>query len=221
METATGCLRACALKGRLSLDQAAALADAAIACGNGASALQPGQSPSSGTERGALPDLHARLEDSGLIDVDPEIEPGNIVASPLDDLDPEALLNLNRASARWKRAQGGRGLAPIAGQVQLRLRRACRLPLNDVEADIRFEASTIGRSRLFLAGDDALAAQCARPRRAMSRAARFAFLALAGAGETAPRRMRALVDGQAPAPCLPRRIARQRRGAFATTRCVA
>ncbi len=48
---------------------------------------------------------------------------------------------------------------------------------------------------MFLAGDDALAAQCA-PAEAGDVAARLglAFLALAGAGETAPRRMRALVE---------------------------
>ena len=70
-----------------------------------------------------------------------------------------------------------------------------RLPLGDVEADIRFEASRDGTLAVFLAGDDALAAQCG-PAEAGDVAARLglAFLALAGAGEAAPRRMRALVE---------------------------
>ena len=70
-----------------------------------------------------------------------------------------------------------------------------RLPLGDVEADIRFEASRDGTFAVFLAGDDALAARCA-PDETGDVAARLglAFLALAGAGEAAPRRMRALVE---------------------------
>jgi precorrin-3B synthase len=70
-----------------------------------------------------------------------------------------------------------------------------RLPLNDVEADIRFEASHDRTLAVFLAGDDALAARCA-PAEAGDAAVRLgrAFLALAGAGEMAPRRMRALVE---------------------------
>ena len=53
-----------------------------------------------GLSERTLPDLHARLEDARLLDADPEIERlRNIVVSPLDDLDPEALLDLGPSVA--------------------------------------------------------------------------------------------------------------------------
>ena len=97
METGDGLLaRVRAPRGRLSLDQAAALAEAAIACGNGAIGLTARANLHlRGLSEETLPNLHARLEGAGLIDADPEIERlRNIVASPLDDLDPDALLDL-------------------------------------------------------------------------------------------------------------------------------
>ena len=109
METGDGLLaRVRAPRGRLSLDQAAALADAAIACGNGAIGLSARANLHlRGLSESTLPDLHARLEDAGLIDADPEIERlRNIVASPLDDLDPEAFSTSDRASPRWRHGSG-------------------------------------------------------------------------------------------------------------------
>ena len=97
METGDGLLaRVRAPRARLSLDQAAALADAAIACGNGIIGLSARANLHlRGLSERTLPDLHGRLEDAGLIDADPEIERlRNIVTSPLDDLDPEAPLDL-------------------------------------------------------------------------------------------------------------------------------
>jgi precorrin-3B synthase len=199
METGDGLLaRVRAPRGRLSLDQAAALADAAIACGNGAIGLTARANLHlRGLSERTLPDLHARLEDAGLIDADPEIERlRNIVASPLDDLDPQALLELGPsiAALEW-RLKEDKALRRLPAKFSFVLDALGRLPLGDVEADIRFEASRDGALALFLAGDDALAAQCA-PAEAGDVAARLglAFLALAGAGETAPRRMRALVE---------------------------
>ena len=75
-----------------------------------------------------------------------------------------------------------------------------RLPLGDVEADIRFEAA--GETlAVFLAGEDALAAECA-PGATGEIAARLgrAFVRLAGEGEGAPRRMRALVERRGAGP---------------------
>ena len=117
-------------EGALSLDQAAALADAAIACGNGAIGLTARANLHlRGLSEATLPDLHARLEDAGLIDADPEVERlRNIVASPLDDLDPEALLDLGPSVAALEtRLKEDSDPTPIAGQVQLRLR--CAWPL--------------------------------------------------------------------------------------------
>jgi precorrin-3B synthase len=199
METADGLLvRVRAPRGRLSLDQAAALADAAIACGNGAIGLTARANLHlRGLSEGTLPNLHARLEDAGLIDADPEIERlCNIVASPLDDIDPEALLDLGPGVATLeKRLKEDEALRRLPAKFGFVLDAFGRLPLGDVEADIRFEASRDGTLAVFLAGDDALAAQCAHAETG-DVAARLglAFLALADAGEAALRRMRALVE---------------------------
>src|SRR5258708_10612170 len=102
METGDGLLaRVRAPRGRLSLGQAAALADAAIACGNGAIGLTARANLLlRGLSETTLPDLHKRLEDAELIDADPEVERlRNIVASSLDDLDSEALLDLGPSVA--------------------------------------------------------------------------------------------------------------------------
>jgi precorrin-3B synthase len=199
METGDGLLaRLRAPSGRLSLDQAAALADVALACGNGVIGLTARANLHlRGLSESTLPDLHARLEDAELIDADPEVERLlNIVTSPLDDLDPEALLDLGPSvAALEKRLTEDKDLRQLPAKFSFVLDAQGRLPLGDVDADIRFEASRDGTLAVFLAGNDALAAQCA-PAQAGDVAARLglAFLALAGAGEAAPRRMRALVE---------------------------
>jgi precorrin-3B synthase len=199
METGDGLLaRVRAPRGRLSLDQAAALAGAAIACGNGAIGLTTRANLHlRGLSEGTLPDLHARLEGAGLIDADPEIERlRNIVASPLDDLDPEALLDLGPSVAALEMGLAqDEALRRLPAKFSFVFDALGRLPLGDIEADIRFEASHDGMLDLFLAGDDALAARCA-PAEAGDVAARLglAFLALGGRSDTAPRRMRALVE---------------------------
>jgi precorrin-3B synthase len=199
MKTGDGLLaRVRAPRGRLSLDQAAALADAATACGNGAIGLTARANLHlRGLSEETLPNLHARLEDAGLIDADPEIERlRNIVASPLDDLDPEALLDLGPSLAALEtRLKADEALRQLPAKFSFVVDALGRLPLREVEADIRFEASRDETLAVFLAGDDALAAQCA-PAETGEVAARLsrAFLALSGAGDAAPRRMRALVQ---------------------------
>ena len=199
METGDGLLaRVRAPRGRLSLDQAAALADAAIRCGNGVIGLSARANLHlRGLSERTLPDLHARLKETGLIDADPEVERlRNIVASPLDDLDPDALLDLGPSVAALEtRLSEDKRLRQLPAKFSFVLDAQGRLPLGDVDADIRFEASRDGTFAVYLAGDDTLAAQCA-PDETGDVAARLglAFLALAGAGEAAPRRMRALVE---------------------------
>jgi precorrin-3B synthase len=199
METGDGLLaRVRAPRGRLSLDQAAALADGAIACGNGVIGLSARANLHlRGLRESTLPDLHARLEAAGLIDADPEVERlRNIVSSALDDLDPEALLDLGPSiEALEKRLTADENLRKLPAKFSFVLDAQGRLPLGDVDADIRFEASRDDAISVYLAGDDRLAAQCA-PDGMGDVAARLslAFLTLAGAGEAAPRRMRALVD---------------------------
>ena len=199
METGDGLLaRVRAPRGRLSLDQAAALADAALCCGNGAIGLSARANLHlRGLSERTLPDLHARLEDAGLIDADPEVERlHNIVASPLDDLDPEALVDLGPSvTALETRLKEDEDLRRLPAKFSFLFDAQGRVPLGDVEADIRFEASRDGTFAVYLAGDDMLAAQCASDETG-DVAARLglAFLALTGAGEGTVRRMRALVE---------------------------
>jgi len=200
METGDGLLaRVRAPRGRLSLDQAIALSDAALRCGSGAIGLSArGNLHLRGLSERTLPDLHARLEEADLIDADPEDERlRNIVASPLDDLDPEASFDLAPSVAPLEmRLKEDERLRGLPAKFSFVLDAQGRLPLGDVDADIRFEASRDGTFAVFLAGEDALAAECA-PDETGDVAARLgvAFLTLAGAGEAAPRRMRALVEG--------------------------
>jgi precorrin-3B synthase len=199
METGDGLLaRVRAPRGRLSLDQATALADAALRSGNGVIALSARANLHlRGISDRTLPDLHTRLEAAELSDADPEIERvRNIVASPLDDLDPDASFDLGPSVAALEtRLKEDKGLWRLPPKFSFVLDARGRLPLGDVDADIRFEASRDRTLLVFLAGDDAVATECGLGE-ADNVAARVgrAFLALAGAGEAAPRRMRALVE---------------------------
>jgi precorrin-3B synthase len=198
METGDGLIaRVRAPRGRLSLDQAAAAAGSAIACGNGAIGLSSrGNLHLRGLSERTLSDLHGRLGDAGLIDTYPDVERlRNIVASPLDDLDPDASLDLGPSVVALETRLGAdKDLRQLPAKFSFVLDAQGRLPLADVDADIRFEASREQELAIYLAGDDALAATCA-PGETGEVAARLgrAFVRLAGAGEGSPRRMRALV----------------------------
>ena len=120
----------------------------------------------------------------------------NIVASPLDDLDPEASFDLGESVAALEtRLRDDERLRRLPPKFSFVVDAQGRLPLGDVDADIRFEASHDDAFAVHLAGEDALAAECA-PSKTGDVAALLgqAFLALAGGGEAAPRRMRALVE---------------------------
>jgi precorrin-3B synthase len=199
METGDGLIaRVRAAGGRLSLDQAAVVAECAVACGNGAIGLSSrGNLHLRGLSESTLSDLHVRLGDARLIDADSEVERlRNIVASPLDDLDPESLLDLGPSVAALEtRLAEDRDLRRLPAKFNFVLDAQGRLPLGEVDADIRFEAASASTLAVYLAGEDALAAQCA-PSQTGEIAARLgrAFVRLAGADEGSTRRMRALVD---------------------------
>jgi len=201
METGDGLLaRVRSRQGRLSLDQAEALADAALRCGNGSIGLSARANLHlRGVTEPRLPDLHARLEEARLIDADAEVERlRNIVASPLDDLDPEASFDLGPSAAALEtRLKQDDRLRGLPAKFSFVLDAGGRLPLGDVDADIRFEASRDGTFAVFLAGEDALAATCALGETG-DVAARLglAFLSLGGVGGSAPRRMRALIESK-------------------------
>ena len=201
MQTGDGLLvRVRAPRGRLSLDQAAALADVAEACGNGAMSLSArGNLHLRGLSDRTLPELQARLGEVGLIDDNPEVERlRNIVASPLDNIDPDARFDLGPGIAALEaRLRDDKSLRALPPKFSFVFDALGRLPLGDVHADIDFEAyrSPDGaRFAVFLAGDDAISADCdpTSTGDAVARIAR-AFLQFAGAGENAAHRIRALV----------------------------
>jgi precorrin-3B synthase len=144
-----------------------------------------------------LPDLHSHLSDAGLIDADPGVERlRNVVVSSLDDLDPDALLDLGPSAAALEmRLAEDEDLRRLPAKFSFVLDAQGRLPLADVDADIRFEGAGADGFDVFLAGEDALAAECA-PAETGEVAARLgrAFIRLAGSGDGAPRRMRALIE---------------------------
>ena len=200
METGDGLLvRVRASGGRLALDQAAAIAEGARACGNGAISLSArGNLQVRGVSEKTLPDLQARLGAAGLLDSDPEVERlRNIVVSPLSDIDPDAAFDLAPSVAALEaRLAGDQALRPLPAKFSFVLDAGGRLPVGDIDADIRFEAIRGAEGPVFaayLGGDDALGAILAPSEigDAASRLAR-AFFSLSGAGEA--RRMRALVE---------------------------
>jgi precorrin-3B synthase len=202
METGDGLLvRVRASGGRLTLDQASAIAEASLACGNGAISLSArGNLQLRGVSERTLPDLHARLGAASLIDADPEVERlRNILVSPLSDIDPGAAFDLSpHVAALEARLAEDSALRPLPAKFNFILDAGGRLPVGDIEADIRFGASSEAGApgfAVYLAGDDALAVALA-PADIGAVASRLAqaFLSLAGAHDGAARRMRALVD---------------------------
>ncbi len=219
MQTGDGLLvRVRAPQGRLSLDQAAALADASTVCGNGALNLSArGNLHLRGLTARTLPQFEARLAEAGLLDADPEIERlRNIVVSPLDDIDPDAAFDLAPSVAALEAELGSdKGLHGLPAKFSFVLDALGRLPLGDIDADIRFEAdrSAAGdRFAVFLAGDDApRGGMRGGPNRRSGGAARPSF--------SAPRRRRAkarrggcarLSRKPAQWPCSPRPVSRRK-----------
>ncbi len=201
METGDGLIaRVTVSGGRLSLDQAAAIAVAARACGNGAILLSARANLHiRGVRDATLPDLQKRLGGAGVIDADPEVERlRNVVASPLSDIDPDAHFDIAPSvAALERRLAEDPSLRPLPAKFGYVIDARGRLPLAGIEADIRFEAKLEAGEPAFatyLGGDDACSAISAvdETGETAARIAR-AFLALAGDGEGAPRRMRTLV----------------------------
>ena len=204
METGDGLLaRVRAQGGRLIARSGRRPGGGSEPCGNGAISLSArGNLHLRGLTDRSLPDLQARLADAGLIDADPEIERlRNIVASPLADLDPDAAFDLGPASRPSRRVSRRTSACARCRPSSALLLMRGRLPLGDVDADVRFEARLAERSPVFLAGDDVLAAQCAAGQTGeiAARLAR-AFLAFAGHARSAPRHARRCSSAPARAP---------------------
>ena len=128
--------------GRLSLDQAEAIADAARVCGNGVIEISSrGNLQLRGIAEAALPELQARLAALGWLDADPEVERlRNIVASPLSDIDPDAAFDVAPVVAALEaRLASDAALRGLPTKFSWVVDAGGRLPLGDVGADVRFE----------------------------------------------------------------------------------
>ena len=201
MQTGDGLIaRVRASGGRLDLAQAAAIAEAALSCGNGAISLSARANLQiRGVRDATLPELTAWLDAARLLDRDADVERlRNIVVSPLSDIDPEAAFDLAPSVVRLEaRLAEDKRLRPLPAKFGFVLDALGRLSVADVEADVRFEAAREDGAEtfaVFLGGDDSLAARCGRDEIGDKAAAlALAFLALADVGERGERRMRALV----------------------------
>ena len=183
---ATGCSCACARPADgCTLDQAAAIAEGALACGNGAIGLSARANLQvRGVERTTLPDLHARLGAAGLLDADPEVERlRNILVSPLSDIDPDAAFDLapSRRRAGGASSRRTRALRLLPAKFSFVSMRAggCRSPMSTRTSASRPRATAAShRSRSFLAAKTASPrSRCAgrNRRRRVAARARFSF----------------------------------------------
>jgi precorrin-3B synthase len=129
--------------GRLTLDQAEALAFCARECGNGTIEISSRANLQlRGVAEARLGELQSRLAVLGLIDADPATERvRNIVASPLSDVDPEAILDVAPVVAALEgRLAVDENLRALPGKFGFVIDAGGRWPLGDIEADVRFEA---------------------------------------------------------------------------------
>ncbi|MFZ2106481.1 MAG: hypothetical protein WAV18_14085, partial [Roseiarcus sp.] len=129
--------------GRLSLDQAEALASCARDCGNGTIEVSSrGNLQLRGVAEAKLNELQARLAAERLVDPDPATERvRNIVASSLSDVDPQAFLDVTPIVAALEaRLAIDENLRALPGKFGFVIDAGGRWPLGDVEADVRFEA---------------------------------------------------------------------------------
>ncbi len=129
--------------GRLSLDQAEALASCARDCSNGTIEVSSrGNLQLRGVVEAKLNELQARLAAERLVDADPATERvRNIVASPLSDVDPQAFLDVTPIAASLEaRLAIDENLRALPGKFGFVIDAGGRWPLGDVEADVRFAA---------------------------------------------------------------------------------
>jgi precorrin-3B synthase len=179
--------------------QARAIASAADRFGNGHIDLTTRANLQiRGVSERSLPGLQAALETLGLIDAHSDAEAvRNIVTSPLAGVDSDALLDIRPlVAALDQRLRDDRALWRLPGKFGFVIDDGSRLSVADEPADVAIVAERSAdreiRVSLRLAGRSA--GHCALAE-ATETAARLAsaFLDLRGAGETAARRMAALV----------------------------
>ena len=197
MPAADGLILRLRLSGRrLAPEDVATLAECAAEFGNGAIEFTArGNLQLRGVGEAALPALRRRLDRLGLLDADAGAERiRNIVASPLADRDPGAILDVAPIVAALEaRLRGDRALRRLPAKFGFVVDGCGALPLGDVEADVRIEAFAGPegpRCAVRAAGAGAIAALCA-PAGAAAAAVALARDCAAAPGE--PERMRARV----------------------------
>jgi precorrin-3B synthase len=199
MQTGDGLLVRLRLRGaRLDLDRAEAIADCAARFGNGMIEISSRANLQlRGVDEARLPALQRRLDELGLLDADAAGEGvRNIVASPISDMDPSAIIDVSPVLAALEaRLADDAVLHRLPAKFGFLVDGGGVLPLGDVEADVRFEAlrdEEAARFAITLAGDDDTAAQCAA-RDVADAAAALAGAFLQQAGLDGPGRMSGLV----------------------------
>jgi precorrin-3B synthase len=187
--------------GRIALEHIEAIADCAALFGNGIIEISSRANLQlRGIDDAGLPALQRRLDELGLLDADAASESvRNIIASPLSDIDPSAIVDTTPIVAALEARLGDdSSLHRLPPKFGFLIDGGGVLPLGDVEADIRFVAfqSVDGpRFTVRLAGADDIAGTCTPGEIAdVAAALAHSFLWQAGEGADAPRRMRGLVE---------------------------
>ncbi len=149
-----------------------------------------------GVTEASLPALTVELDAMGLLDADAGAEARrNVVASPLIGLDPAALFDIRPTVAALEAAlAGAEGLDALPSKFGIAVSDGGAMPLGDVSADLRFEATRDGGFALRLDGDDGVVGFCsASDVSAVALRLARGFVA-ASAVDPSLHRMRDLVD---------------------------
>ncbi|MGI3901949.1 MAG: precorrin-3B synthase [Janthinobacterium lividum] len=115
-----------------------------------------------GVTEASLPALTVELDAMGLLDADAGAEARrNLLASPLIGLDPAALFDIRPTVAALESAlAGAEGLDVLPSKFGIAVSDGGAMPLGDVSADLRFEATRDGGFALRLDGDDGVVSFC-------------------------------------------------------------
>ncbi len=185
--------------GIVEIGNARAIAASAINFGNGLIDLSSRANLQlRGVRDAALPELTAELRRLAILDASAEAETiRNVTASPLAGLDPTAVPDIRPVTAALEaRLIHDTALHRLPGKFGFLIDDGGTLPLDDVSADVRFEAVATPAGPRFvitLGGAEDTAIGICTPAQVPDRAARLARAFLALRDQTPARRMRELV----------------------------
>ena len=188
-------------QGKLSLNQAGAIADCAARFGNGIVEITSRANLQlRGIRDAELAALQTGIAHLGLLDANEAVESiRNIVASPIADLDASAILDpAPFVAALEARLAGDPALRALPAKFSFVIDGGGALPLGDVETDIRFTARDAPGGPEFevsLSGDSTIVTHCApRDLTVVASALARAFLRERANAGPDVRRMRHLVE---------------------------